>query len=246
MSEVSIVQLLALLLCVVFAALRLPDALNGKGRRIFAVLVLFTIAVSLSVEPIYLYVDGLLGGVNVANLIVRLSLYAIVFLLGVRCAAAFRSQRARWLIEGPLGITALAIAVISTVVLFTVTEHPHSSTGLAAYAHEATIICYHHIGRLYPAYVAACLLIPTLTEARNPASRRLHRLASGLLFTGFLMVLLFALVNLVGLNLGVFSSVLAYGSIVLVTTGLTMIWMSRRRSERRPRSFLSWSLHDEH
>ncbi len=41
MSTGIFIQWLALVLCVLFAALRLPDALRGKGRCIFAVLVLF-------------------------------------------------------------------------------------------------------------------------------------------------------------------------------------------------------------
>ena len=54
MSAGSFIQWLALALCVIFAATRLPDALRGKGRSIFAVLVLVCVAVGLSLAPSYL------------------------------------------------------------------------------------------------------------------------------------------------------------------------------------------------
>ncbi|GAB3542971.1 hypothetical protein GCM10027403_36480 [Arthrobacter tecti] len=240
MSGGATIQWVALILCVVFAAIRLPDALRGRGRGVFLVLVLFAVAVSLSIAPIYLFVDQLLGGVNVANLIIRLSLYSIVILLGMRCAAAFRSRRAQKFIAGPAGIAALALAVVVTVVLFVVSDLPESSTGLRGFTDQATVVWYQNMGRLYPAYVAACLLVPTAAEMGNRLSRPVHRLASGLIFAGFFMVLIFAILNLLPLSLGRAGVLLSFGSIVLVTTGLTMIWASRRRAAKETsRNFLA-------
>ena len=55
-------------------------------------------AVALSLESVYELVDGLLGGVNIANLVLRLTLYSAFLLLGVRVATALGSTLARRLI----------------------------------------------------------------------------------------------------------------------------------------------------
>lgn len=240
MSGGSIIQWVALALCLVFAAVRLPDALRGRGRSVFAVLVLLVVAVALSLDPVYLLVDGLLGGVNIANLLIRLCLYAIMILLGMRCAAAFGSKGARTLISGPLGIAVLAITVIATIVLFVASDLPTSSTGLQGYADQETVRWYADLGRVYPAYVAACLLPPAVLGIWNRSVRPMHRLAAGLMSTGFFMVLVFATLELFPMKLGRADVLLPFGAIVLVTTGLTMIWGSRRRSAKEARrSFLA-------
>ena len=107
MSAGSFIQWLALALCVIFAATRLPDALRGKGRSIFAVLVLLCVAVGLSLAPIYLFVDGLLGGANIANLLIRFSLYAIMLLLVICGASELLSESEFWMFCGTLGAALL-------------------------------------------------------------------------------------------------------------------------------------------
>lgn len=232
MSGGTLIQWLALALCVVFAALRVPDAVRGKGRCVFAILVLLCVAVALSLQPIYLFVDGLLGGVNVANLMIRFALYAIMVLLGLRGAAAFGSPRALRFISGPLGAAVLGITVLATVILFGLSDLPESSTGLRAYADQPTVIWYSHLGRVYPAYVAACLLGPAILGARDRSVRPLHRCAAALMGVGFVMVVAHAALKLTGIRTGAADLLLPFGAIVLVTVGLTMIWISRRRAAR--------------
>ena len=240
MSVGTFIQWLALALCVIFAIMRLPDAVRGKGRSMFVVLVLLSVAVALSLAPIYLFVDGLLGGVNLANLVIRISLYVVMLLLGARCAAAFGSDRARKFIRGPVGMAALGITVLVTVVLFALSDLPHSSTGLNAYADQPTVHWYADMGRIYPAYVAACLMGSAFASARNRHHRILHRIAAALIGTGFLMVLVFAVLLLFPINIGAAEVILPFGAIVLVTTGLTMIWLSRRRAlKERSANFLA-------
>lgn len=240
MSVGTFIQWLALALCVIFAAMRLPDAMRGKGRSVFAVLVLLSVAVALSLSPIYLFVDGVLGGANIANLIIRFSLYAIMLLLGVRGAAAFGSTRALALIRGPVGITVLGLTVVATVILFVLSDLPESSTGLRAYADQATVHWYSHMGRIYPAYVAVCLLGPAIAGARDSSARGLHRVAAASMAVGFLMVIAHTVLKLTGIRIGAADLILPFGAIVLVTTGLTMIWLSRRRALReRSANFLA-------
>ncbi len=243
MSVGMAIQWLALALCVIFACVRLPDAMRGRGRSVFAVLVLFCVAVALSLSPIYLFVDSLLGGTNIANLLIRFTLYAIMLLLGGRIAAAFGSRRALTLIRGPVGLAVLGLTVVATVTLFVVSDLPESSTGLRAYADQSTVHWYSHLGRIYPSYVGACLLGPSIAGVRDTSARSLHRIAAALLALGFVMALGHTALKFTGIRTGAADLILPFGAIVLVTTGLTMIWLSRRRATgRRSANFLA----DEH
>jgi hypothetical protein len=229
-----IIQWAALALCVLGAVLRVPGVRRGRGRMIFAALVLLSVAVGLSLPPIYLAVDGALGGQNLANLIVRLSLYAVLVLLGLRMAAAFGAARARSLIVGPVGITVLLLTVAATLVLFALSDLPRSSTGLAGYGGQATVELYAGVGRLYPGYVAACLVWPALSAARCAGSRPVYRVACSLLAAGFALVVGFAGLKLVdSVALGVFEVLMPFAAILLVVLGLTLIWFSRRHEELR-------------
>ncbi|RJU02139.1 hypothetical protein D6T65_05915 [Arthrobacter frigidicola] len=235
-----LIQWAALLLCVLGALLRVPGVRRGRGRMIFAALVLMSIAVALSLPPIYLPVDGVLGGWNAANLVIRLSLYAVVVLLGLRMAAAFDAERVRALIVGPVGISVLLLTVAATLVLFALSDLSESSTGLARYHGQQTVERYADIGRLYPGYVSACLVVPAAAGSLHSGSRPAHRLACFLLAAGFFSVACFAVLELFqGLDLGVFEVVLPFGAILLVVSGLTLIWFSRRRGRPRQRNPLA-------
>jgi hypothetical protein len=235
-----IIQWAALLLCIVGAVLRIPGVRAGRGRMVFAALVLLSVAVGLSLPPIYLAVDRVLGGGNAANLLVRLSLYAVFVLLGLRMAAAFGAARARSLIVGPVGILALLLTVGATLVLFVLSDLPRSSPGLAAYAGQETVEQYAGVGRLYPAYVAACLVWPALAAARCGGSRPIYRVACSMLAAGFALVVCFAGLRLFdGIPLGVFEILMPFAAILLVVLGLTLIWFSRRRGQPRATNRLS-------
>ena len=228
------IQWTVLGLCVVCALLRVPDAARGRGRGVFVALVLLVVAVGLSLPQIYLPVDGFLGGINIANLVIRLSLFAILVLLGIRIAAAFRSPRTRWLIVGPVGLAVLGLFVLATVALFVLSDLPESSTGLVAYREQDTVQYYAEAGRLYPGYVAACLVLPALKGVVGPTGRLAHRGASALLAVGFGAVAFFAVARFSVGHLGVWEVLLPFGAILLVTTGLTIIWAARRRTEQSP------------
>ncbi|MDQ6752648.1 MAG: hypothetical protein M3017_04355, partial [Actinomycetota bacterium] len=76
---IAALQCLALGLCLASAIWRLPAALKGRNAGLFWVFVLLTLAVGLSLPTIYLPVDGVLGGRNFANLLLRFALYAIFY-----------------------------------------------------------------------------------------------------------------------------------------------------------------------
>ncbi len=93
---------------------------------------------------------------------------------------------------------------------------------------------YAGVGRLYPGYIAACLLWPALSAARCPGSRPVYRIACSLLAAGFALVVSFTVLRLFdGIELGIFEILMPFAAILLGVLGLTLIRFSRRRGEPR-------------
>ncbi len=227
------IQWVALGLCAAGAAVRVPGARRGRGRTVFIALVLLTLAVGLSIAPIYEAVDGVLGAVNLANLLLRLTLYTVFVLLGIRMAAAFDSPLARRLIVGPFGVAVLAVTVASTLYFFVASELPGSSTALIAFGDQDTVQQYAAVGRLYPGYVAGCLVVPAIALAVDRRARTIHRVACALLAGGFSLVVVFVLLRLTTLDLMAWDYLLPFSAIVLTVLGLCLIWLSHILGRRR-------------
>lgn len=230
------IQWLVLALCALGAVVRLPGVLQGRGRVVFTALVLLTVAVGLSLDAIYLAVDPVLGGVNVANLLLRGCLYAVFLLLGLRMAAAFDSRLASRLVAGPFGMAVLAVTVSATLYFFLASELQGSSTGLRGFDTQDTVLQYIVVGRLYPAYVAACLVVPGVHAALDRQARPLHRLASGFLAAGFTLVVANVALRLIAADLHQWDIILPFSAILLTVVGLCLIWASHLvngRSRRR-------------
>ncbi|MBG6225136.1 hypothetical protein IWX63_001701 [Arthrobacter sp. CAN_A2] len=221
------IQWVALGLCAAGAAVRIPGLRDRRGGTIFLALVLLTLAVGLSIDPIYLAVDAALGGVNIANLLLRLALYAVFVLLGIRMAAAFGSTLARRLIIGPFGLAIVGLSVAATLYFFVSSELEGSSTALLAFADQDTVQQYAAVGRLYPGWVAACLVIPAAAAAFDRQGRIIHRVACALLACGFALVVVFVLLRLTTLDLMYWDIVLPFSAILLTVLGLCLIWVSR-------------------
>lgn len=233
MTVALAVQVAAFGLSVLFALLRLPGALRGQNRGVFVSMVLIALTMGLSLGGIYTVVDGWLGGRNLANLVLRLSLYAVFVTLGVKAAAAFGAGWARKLIIGPIGLAVLALAVGLTVYFFVLSDLPVTSVGLQAYEKQVTVQSYASLGRMYPGYVAACLCAPVLMAAANSRLRVLHRTGAGLLGAGLVLVVAFSFLQEV-VYLGVFTALVPFTAVILVTVGLTVMWVSHLRQRRRP------------
>lgn len=229
------IQWVALGLCTVGAAVRLPGAHRGRGRPVFFALLLLAVSVALAITPIYDAVDGLLGGVNLANLLLRMALYAVFVLLGVRMAAAFGSPLARRLVVGPFGVAILVLTVAATLYFFVASELQGSSTGLRAFGDQDTVQQYSAVGRLYPGYVAACLVIPAVASVLDRRFRPTHRIACALLAAGFSLVVLFVLLRFTTIDLMQWDVFLPFTAIVLTVLGLCLIWISHTLARRGQR-----------
>ncbi len=217
------IQWAALGLCAAGSAIRIPGLRDARGRTMFLALVLLTFAVGLSIDPLYRAMDAVLGGVNVANLLLRMALYAVFLLFGIRMAAAFGSMRARRLIAGPFGLSILALTVAATLHFFVSSELEGSSTGLHAFAGQDTVQQYAAVGRLYPGYVAACLVIPAALAAFDRHARIIHRVACALVASGYSLVVVFVLLRLTALDLMYWDVLLPFSAILLTVLGLCLI-----------------------
>lgn len=231
-----IAQWVALVFCVGGVAVRIRDLRSGRGRTIFVALVLLAAAVALSIPGIYLSVDSLLGGINVAHLVARYFLYVVVFLLGRQMAAAFGSSRAQFLVAGPPGLLVAGLCAATTFSLFAANSMPTSSPGLVAYTDQPLVRAYLQSARLYPMYIAATVVGPAAAACLARGHRTIHRFASGLVAAGMALVVVHGSLRLLGaIEAGPVAAALAFGGIALVVSGITFVWISRSRYESRGR-----------
>ena len=223
MSLISAFQYAALIVSAAFALLRLPMALKGRNPMLFWALVLTAIGVALSIPAIYLPVDALLGGVNYANLILRYAVYGVVLLIGCISTAAFRASTAQRLIIGPPGLAVLAATVIVTTVLFFISDLPVSSPGLYGYPDEYTIHVYAVVGRIYPAYVSACLVAPAFHVAAHARRPVLLRVGSGLVGVALVEVVIWSVLGATRLPIGVWDYILPHSAVIVLAAGLAAV-----------------------
>ena len=100
-----------LLVCCAALLLRVPDAVRGRNRTVFGILLLGTMCSVLAVTELYDAIDGALGGWDLTSLILRYLVFAAVLLVGLRVARGLSAARAHLLISGRTGRWALGLAV---------------------------------------------------------------------------------------------------------------------------------------
>lgn len=221
----ALLQWAALVVCVGCTAWRLPAVVHGRNRSLFWAFFMVSLSVALSIGAIYIPVDGLLGGVNFANVILRLSLFAVFFLLAAKIAAAYKAPLARSLIRGPVGLAMLLACSAGILITYFLSDLHGSSPGLSGFTDQTSVAVYMWIGRAYLAYGAACL-VPATGQAAFSRLRPLDRVAALLMCLGFAGVCLTFLLHL-GWSRGSSAiSVLSYGSILFVAAGLALVWLS--------------------
>jgi hypothetical protein len=176
---IEILQWSTLALCAVTAAARIPSALRGQNRAVFYIFALLTVAILLSIEAPYVAIDQALGGINVANLILRYVIFAAIFFVGIRVTRGFGAVEGHRFITGRIGISVLALISVAVLVLFLMMDTAGSSAGMAAVSGKDArngllAELYGAAGRAYPAY-ASLALLPAMVRAvrsRLPAMVR--------------------------------------------------------------------------
>lgn len=233
---IEILQWTTLIACGAAALSRIPNLVRKKNRSLFYVLALMTLAILLSIQGPYLAIDGLLGGTNLANLLLRFIIFGAIFFLGIRIANGFGDERSLRLIQGHAGSAILAVISVALLLLFAFMDTDGSSAGMmAVYAKDernrVLTEYYGAAGRAYPAYVCLALLPAMLRAARStlPATLRISAL---LLAIGGIAVILSLFFQAIPPALGYLTYVINYTAILCFVFGLALIWLAKVRAGR--------------
>lgn len=233
---IEILQWSTLTLCGALAAARVPSALRGENRTVFYVFALLTLAILLSIEAPYLAVDRALGGMNVANLILRFVIFAAIYFVGIRITRGFGAEDGHRLITGPVGIAALGLVSVAVAVLFFMMDTGGSSAGMSNLdvqdsRNRLLLELYGAAGRAYPAYVSLVLL-PAMLRAVGSSLPALVRVAAFLLAAGSVAIALTLLFPVVPPDVGSMKFVINYAAVLCYVIGLALIWMARLQHAR--------------
>ena len=236
---IAILQWTTLAACGALAAFRVPSALRGENKSLFFIYAFLTAAILLSIEAPYVAVDQVLGGVNLANLLLRFVIFGTIFALGLRIARGFGAEDALRLITGHAGIAVATAASVAVVMIFLMMDTAGSSAGLIGVydkdARNAALVEYYGAaGRLYPAYVTLALL-PAMVRTVRSRLPGLVRLSAALLAVGSVAITLSLLSPVIPASLGYLRFVFNYTAILCLLTGLAMIWLSKAVAKRTPK-----------
>ncbi|RKR13550.1 hypothetical protein [Arthrobacter oryzae] len=242
---IGVLQWGTLAVCGIATLLRVPSALRGENRSLFSILALLTLAILLSIDAPYVAVDQALGGVNVANLVLRFVIFAAVFFLGLRMARGFGADDSLRLITGPVGIAAAAAASAAVVVVFLMTDTAGSSAGLVAVAakgarNAALVEYYGAAGRLYPAFIMLALF-PAMVRTLRSGLSVLVRCGAALLAVGTVAMSLSLLFPVIPPPLGFLRYVINYMAVLCVVLGLVLFWLAKALAQRAPKKQASLS-----
>ncbi|MGN7201776.1 hypothetical protein [Arthrobacter sp. SAFR-044] len=228
---IETLQWTTLAICAFVAVARVPSTLRGENRSLFGIFAMMTLAILLSIQGPYLVIDQALGGINLANLLLRFVIFGAIYFMGIRISRGFGADGAYRHITGKTGM--LVLLVISTVMvaLFFSMDTAGSSAGLSAISakdarHFALVEYYGAAGRAYPAYVALAL-VPALVGAARDRLPALVRTGAGLLALGGAAVALTLLFPVIPPELGQIEFIINYTAILCFVVGLALIWAAR-------------------
>lgn len=234
---IEILQWTTLAVCGAAALSRVPNLVRGKNSSMFYILGLMTLAILLSIEGPYLAIDGLLGGTNIANLLLRFIIFGAIFFLGIRIAAGFGDDRGLRLVKGQAGMLAFGLVSIALLVSFILMDTAGSSVGMGTVNDKnewnAVLVEYYAAaGRAYPAYVCLVLL-PGMVRALRSSLPAVLRASALLLAVGSAAVAFTVLFPLIPPALGYLKFVINYTAILCLVVGLALIWVASGRAGRK-------------
>lgn len=237
---IETIQWSTLAICGLIAAARVPSAVRGENRSLFYIFALMTVAILLSIEAPYIAVDTALGGVNLANLLLRFIIFAAIYFVGIRVTRGFGAEHGYRLITGKIGMAVLLVVSLLTVGVFFLMDTAGSSAGLNAVAakdhrHGVLVEYYGAAGRAYPSYVSLVLL-PAMVRAAQSRLPVLVRLAAGLLAVGAVAIAVTLLFPLVPDEFSAGKYIVNYTAVLCFVLGLALIWVARVRSSRNPKA----------
>lgn len=219
-----------LAVCCTVLLLRVPDAVRGRNRTVFGILLLATLCSLLAVSGPYEAIDGVLGGWNLTHLILRFLVFATVLLVGLRLTRGLSAATGYRLIAGSTGRWALGISCVAVTALFLLMDTRGSSAGLAALqgsgGRNAVLApFYAAAGRSYPAFVSLILMAPLLAAARSQMPR-LVRAAALVTLLGALAVVLSIPASFAPPDWALGQHVVNYSAVLAYVLGLALFWFS--------------------
>lgn len=228
---IETLQWSTLAICGLVAAARIPSALRGENRSLFGIFALMTLAILLSIQGPYLVIDQAMGGINLANLLLRFVVFGAIFFLGIRVSRGFGAHGAYRLITGKTGLMVLLTISAVMVALFLLMDTSGSSAGLMAISakdgyHYALVEYYGAAGRAYPAFVALAL-VPPMVRAVRERLPLLVRIAAGLLAVGGAAVALTLLFPLIPPSMNAAEFIINYSAVLCYVVALALIWTAR-------------------
>ncbi|WP_445155195.1 hypothetical protein ACTWLI_02860 [Arthrobacter sp. Hor0625] len=236
---VTALQWGTLAICALVALARIPSARRGENRPVFYILLLLIVAILLSIEEPYQAIDRFLGGVNLANVVLRFVVFAAVFFLGLQIAKGFGAEDARRFLTGKVGI---GVAVLSSAVVigfFLMMDTTGSSAGLVDVAaksgrNRALVEYYGAAGRLYPSFVLLALL-PAMVRTVRSRLPLIIRGSAVSMAVGSVATALSLGFPLIPPGFGCWRFVINYTGILCLVLGLVLIWAGRLAARRLPR-----------
>lgn len=222
--------------CVVLLS-KLPRLFRGEGVNAFAATLLLTLSIGLAITQPYLVIDRLLGGHNVANLILHLMLTAAFFFIGLCLADAHLGKGARRLIRGPLGMVVLASVIVLTILFFVMSDTSDSGTGMSAVDRQWTITAYGAMNRVYPAFIGLAIIPSMVAAVANRKRSRSLRMFSALQVVAFSIAVLtlpiLALEFIPGVDVGSVYTVPTWVAVGCFLAGALGLELARRQGKDR-------------
>jgi hypothetical protein len=233
---IATLQWTTLAICAVIAIARIPSALRGENRSLFYIFTLMTLAILLSIEAPYVVIDQALGGVNLANLLLRFVIFGAIYVLGVRVTKGFSAAGAYRLITGKAGRVVLLVISAVMVAVFFMMDTTASSAGLVGPArmdarNGVLVEYYGAAGRAYPAYVSVVLL-PAMIRAAGSTLPALIRVAAGLLAIGGIAITTSLLFPVFPRSWNSLEFVVNYTAVLCFVSGLALIWAARVKGRK--------------
>lgn len=228
-----------LIICVAVLALRIPDAIQGRNRTVFAILFLATLASLFRIPGYYQAIDDLLGGWDAAVLVHRYIAFAAMFLVGLRVATGLTAEQGRRWIAGPVGRWVLALNCLVLAVAFFLMGTPGPGevveTGLSAGQHAALLGVYAAASHSYPAFVSLVLMPPLLALLRTRLAL-LVRAGAFLMSIGAFAAAARLPASLAPPEWAPVLSFLTHAAVLGYVLGFSAFWFSGLTAQPRPRA----------
>lgn len=228
-----------LIVCGIALLVRAPDALRGRNRAVFWILLLATLCSLLSISEPYAAVDAALGSRNLTNLILRFLVFGMIFLVGLRLAKGLGAPRSRSVITGVAGRCAAAVACLAVTIVFLLMDTRGSSAGLenlvGGSARDAALLpVYAAASRSYPAFISLVLL-PPLLAAISAHLPRLVRAGAALTAVGAVAAIAGVPASFLPAAWDPGRQIVNYSAVLGYVLGLLLFWLSGYVA-RRPRN----------